>query len=101
MTPQDALIELLGRVGASQGAAVLINDDELGQWPKAAVAAIKTQRLLIKTRPASSAICPGCERDCVMPVHVLPVEGKRPARVFISCDKRDDIGTVRLLIAAA
>ena len=94
MTPQDALIELLGRVGASQGAAVLINDDELGQWPKAAIAAIKTQRLLIKARPAASAICPGCERDCVMPVHVIPAEGKRPARAFISCDKRDDIGRV-------
>ena len=36
MTPIDALIELLGRVGASQGAAVLINSQELNQWPDAA-----------------------------------------------------------------
>ena len=51
MTPQAALIELLGRVGASQGAAVLVNDVELGQWPTEAVAAMKTQHLLAKARP--------------------------------------------------
>lgn len=96
MTPQAALIELLGRVGASQGVAVLVNDDELSQWPSTAVAAMKTQRLLTKARPASSAICPGCERDCVMPVHVLPAEGKRPARAFIVCDKRSDINRVAI-----
>jgi hypothetical protein len=94
MTPQAALIELLGRVGASRGAAVLINDAELSLWPSTAVAAMKSQKLLAKARPASSAICPGCERDCVMPVHVLPAGGNRPARAFISCDKRDDVGRV-------
>jgi hypothetical protein len=96
MTPQAALIELLGRVGASQGASVLINEDELSQWPSAAVAAMKTQRLLAKARPAISAICPGCERDCVMPVHVLPAEDKRPARAFVVCDKRSDINRVAI-----
>jgi len=66
----------------------------LSLWPSAAVAAMKTQRLLTKARPASSAICPGCERDCVMPVHVLSAEGKRPARAFIACDKRGDTSRV-------
>lgn len=96
MTPQAALIELLGRVGASQGAAVLVNDYELSQWPSAAVAAMKTQRLFTKARPAASAICPGCERDCVMPVHVLSDEGKQPAWAFIVCDKRSDINRVEI-----
>ncbi len=94
MTPQAALVELLERVSASQGAAVRINDDELSQWPCAAVAVMKTQQLLTRARPATSAICPGCERDCVMPVHVIPPEGKRSARAFVSCDKRDDVDRV-------
>lgn len=94
MTPQAALIELLGRVSASQGNAVLVNDEELTQWPMAAVSALKTQGLLAKTKPASSAICPGCERDCVMPVHVFPAKDSLPARAFISCDKRNDISRV-------
>lgn len=94
MTPQAALIELLSRVGANPSGVVLINDAELSQWPGAAVTAMKTQHLLAKARPASSAICPGCERDCVMPVQVLPAEGKWPAQAFIACDKRDDTSRV-------
>ena len=30
----DALLELLGRVGACRDAAVLVNDEELLQWPR-------------------------------------------------------------------
>ena len=94
MTPQAALIELLGRVGASQGNAVLVNDEDLTQWPTAAVDAMKTQGLLAKTKPASSVICPGCERECVMPVNIIPAKENFPARAFISCDKRSDISRV-------
>ena len=65
MTPQAALIELLARVGARNGATVLVSAEELGQWPAAAVAAMKSQGLLAKARPAASAICPGCERECI------------------------------------
>lgn len=93
MTPQDALIELLGRVGASQGAAVLVNDEELRQWPNAAVKAMKSQKLIVKARPASSAICPGCERNCVMLVHNLPATAGAPES-FVVCDKRCDINRV-------
>jgi len=100
MTPQAALIELLGRVGASHGATVLLNADELSQWPSAAVTALKTHRLLAKARNASSAICPGCERDCVMPAHVLPAEGKQPVRAFIVCDKRSDINRVPITLTS-
>ena len=94
MTPQAALIELLERVGASQGNAVLVNDEELTQWPMAAVAAMKTQGLLAKTKPASSTICPGCEHECVMPVYIIPAKENLAARAFISCDKRSDISRV-------
>ena len=93
MTPQDALIELLTRVGALNGAAVLVSAEELSQWPAAAVAAMKSQKLLARARPAVSVVCPGCERECVMPVHTLPTEPRDPAS-FIVCDKRDDINRV-------
>jgi hypothetical protein len=89
MTPEAALIELLARVGARNGATVLVSDEELSQWPATAVAAMKLQQLLTKARPATSAICPGCERACVMPVHALP-----RAASFIVCDKRSDINRV-------
>ena len=96
MTPQAALIELLARVGA-QGGAVLVTAAELAQWPAAAVAALKKQKLLTRTSPATSAVCPGCENECVMPVHNRArVDGTVAS--FIVCDKRDD--TNRVPIAA-
>jgi hypothetical protein len=93
MIPIDTLFELFGRVGACQGVAVLVNAEELHQWPSAAVKAMKSQRLIVKARPASSAICRGCERECVMPVHTLPATAGSQAS-FIVCDKRSDINRV-------
>jgi hypothetical protein len=93
MKPVDTLIELLDRVGANQGAAVLVNDNELHQWPFEAVKAMQSQRLVSKARPSSSAICPGCEQQCVMPVHNQLAAAVSNAS-FIVCDKRSDINRV-------
>jgi hypothetical protein len=97
MTPQAALIELLARVGVGDGAAVLVDEEELSQWPTAALAAMKSQRLITKARPTASAVCPGCERECVMPVHSPPIEKSSPVS-FIVCDKRSDINRVAVPI---
>jgi hypothetical protein len=93
MKPMDAMIELLDRVGANQGAAVLVTDDELRRWPSEAVKAMKSQKLVTRARPATSAICPGCEDQCVMPVHTPPTAAGSEAS-FIVCDKRNDINRV-------
>lgn len=93
MTPRDALAELLARVGARDGAAVFVSDEELSRWPAAAVAAMKVQNLLAKARPVASAVCPGCERECVMPVHTPPTATGKPVS-FVVCDKRSDINRV-------
>lgn len=93
MNQEGALIELLGRVSAQNGAAILISDHELNGWPADAVTAMKESDLLAKCRPGTSAVCPGCERECIMPVHVLTNPGNDP-RAFIVCDKRSDINRV-------
>jgi hypothetical protein len=98
MTPSDALAELLARVGASAGQPVFIGAEELSEWPAAAVAAMKAQKLLVRARPAASVVCPGCEHACTMPVHVLPTP-LVSARAFVVCDKRDDINRVNVPIA--
>jgi hypothetical protein len=95
MTPQAALIELLARVGARHGAAVAVSTEELNQWPAAAVAALKSQSLLLKARPAQSVVCPGCEQECSMPVHTVP-RANAPATSFVVCDKRSDINRVTI-----
>ena len=99
MTPQAVLRELLARLAASQGAAVYVSDDELAGWPHDLVADLKANRLLVRASPGASAMCPGCERECVMPVEVLPDDG-HGAAAFIVCDKRSDINRVAVSIAA-
>ncbi len=93
MTPIHTLSELLERVGVNNGGAILISTEELHQWSHEAVRAMKKQRLIVKARPATSATCPGCERNCVMPVHTLPATVGHPSS-FIVCDKRSDINRV-------
>jgi len=95
MTFLDVLIELLERIAANGGAKVLISEDELRQWPIESVQAMKKQKLIARARPATSAICPGCEEACVMPVNTLPGE-KGASASFIVCDKRNDINRVAL-----
>jgi hypothetical protein len=93
MTPEAALIELLGRVGARLGESVTVSTEELNQWPAAAVSALKSQGLLLKARPAKSVVCPGCEQECIMPVHTL-TRANTLAASFVACDKRSDINRV-------
>jgi hypothetical protein len=97
MTPLDAILELLGRMGALRGAAALVSEEELSHWPSEAVKSMKSQKLLVKARPAASVVCPGCEEECVMPVYTLPAGPRGPAS-FIVCDKRSD--TNRVAVAA-
>lgn len=93
MKEEVALIEILARLGARNGKAVFVSAEELSRWPPAAVSALKSEKLLVKARPAASAVCPGCEQECVMPVHTVP-GGRHGSASFIVCDKRDDINRV-------
>lgn len=93
MTPFEVLIELVDRLGTFSGDAVLISEAELGRWPGEAVHALKSQRIIAKAKVAGSAVCPGCEEECVMPVITLP-GGEGTARSFILCEQREDTNRV-------
>lgn len=89
MKPEIILAELFDRVSNSSEAIALINTVEINQWLPESVNALKTQKLIKKVQPATSAICPGCEHQCVRPIHILP-----ESHPFLVCDKRSDINRV-------
>jgi hypothetical protein len=89
----DVLREVLERVAASGSDEVLLASRELAGWPADAVAAMKSGGLLRGTRAAASVVCPGCEQQCSMSVHVRSGAGGSP-RAFVICDKRSDINRV-------
>ena len=95
MSPEQALAELLGRLGANKGAAVLVSEEELGSWPDSAVSALKKAGLLSPASPAGSVVCPGCEEQCVMPVQTQTADRGRVVS-FVVCDKRGAISRVPL-----
>jgi hypothetical protein len=94
MTENGLLEYILVRLGRAESAKEIFGADEAAGWPAGALEILTNSRLLQRAHPAPASECSGCEQYCFMPVHVLPVEGNRPARAFISCDKRDDIGRV-------
>lgn len=93
MATDPYLLELLRHVGALNGTAALLSEEELAGSPAATVIPMKAHGLLSKATPASSAVCPGCERQCTMPVHILRGTSNS-LRAFIVCDKRSDINRV-------
>ncbi len=98
LTADEALAELLARLSASPGRVLAINADELPHWPSDAVAALKAHGVLRPGKPADTAVCPGCERACVMPVQQRQRVGVAAvsSAAFVVCDRRDDIGRVPL-----
>lgn len=93
MTPEKVATELLERIAASAEGTIRIEGRELAGWPHTAVTALKSQRLIRKTRPAASVVCPGCEQQCVMPVHHV-TSVATGSNSFIVCDRRDDINRI-------
>lgn len=83
-------------VCAEFGAAVFFGADETARWPQGALESLTAAALLNPSPPAAVIECDGCERGCFMPVHVRPAEDDRAARAFISCDKPEDLGRIRV-----
>ncbi len=70
--------------------------DEVRQWPKAELEMLEKSKLLYQAQSMTEIECDGCEENCFMPVNILPISDTQPARAFITCDKRDDIGRVKV-----
>ena len=90
MSPEAVLLDLGSRAGAAPGREVRVEAGEVARWPREAVAALKSQKLLRKARPARGTVCPGCGMQCAMPVET----GTDPLLPWVVCDKRGDINRV-------
>jgi hypothetical protein len=92
MMPQAVLIEILERIGANNGAATFISNQELSEWPSDLITSMKSHGLITSAPPATNTVCPGCERSCFMPV----VYQINAPTAFIVCDKRSDTNRVSI-----
>ncbi|MGQ0618300.1 MAG: hypothetical protein ACT4QA_00040 [Panacagrimonas sp.] len=76
--------------------AVFFGADEVATWPRGALEALTRAGFLQAAPPADVIVCDGCEQNCFMPVYVRPAEDDRAARAFVSCDKTEDLGRIRV-----
>ena len=97
MINDDLIQTIIERVGAnSHLASANFYWDEVKNWPDNKLAFFEKIGLLKVAQPMTDIECDGCEEGCFMPVNIYPMTETNQARAFIVCDKRDDIGRVKV-----
>lgn len=94
MTLNDVLEDLIQRLGS--GGDPVLAWEQVREWPAGATGVFEKAGWLKPTVASSTVECPGCEENCFMPVHVLPARNEQPARAYVACDRRDDMGRVKI-----
>jgi len=97
MTLQEVLQELIQRLGS--GGDTVLAWEQVREWPKGAIEIFQKAGWIELTVAASTVECSGCEQNCFMPVHVLPAQNQQPARAYVACDRRDDMGRVKIAMS--
>ena len=92
INPLQVVLERVGSADPVKGA--FFYWDEVNAWPVGTLELLKENGLLKPAPPMNTIVCDGCEESCDMPVVIYPAQENRPARAFVECDKRDDIGRV-------
>ena len=98
MTLDNVLQELIQCL--AHDGDTLLPWDQVRRWPKGGIEVFQNAGWIVSAPLASAVICPGCEAACYMPVaKVIRAVNGRPARAYIACDQRPDMGTVKLQLA--
>lgn len=93
--PLQIVLDRAGYADPAKGAFFFW--DEVKGWPAGALDVLVTSGLIQPAQPRDTIECDGCEENCInMRVEVYPAQEDKPGRAFITCDKHDDIGRVRV-----
>ena len=94
MSQTDPIRVILDRIAVEHPTPAVLVGYELVDWPSGALDTFLTKGLLVETTTATSAICNGCEAECIKPVVVRPLPGGIERRAFIVCDEPQDHGRI-------
>lgn len=95
IAPLQIVLDRLGCADPAKGTFFFW--DEVKDWPAGVLDLLVTSGLLQQAQPRDTIECDGCEENCInMRVEVYPAQEDKPGRAFITCDKRDDMGRVRV-----
>ena len=92
----DYFTLLLRQLAAADGNTLLISNEERVEVPDDVWTTMVQLKIVQQVQHAKSVICDGCEENCVSPVHIYLATVKSPARAFVVCDMREDVGRVNV-----
>ncbi len=96
MTGEAVLHQVLERLACDSTTDAFFSADEVADWPSGTLTALIDCGLLQQATPALVIECHGCEARCAMPVEVTAGDAVRPARLRIICDRREDMGPIKV-----
>jgi hypothetical protein len=91
MTLDDVLGDLILRIPPKDNG--IISWEQVREWPEEAVEIFQNAGWIKPKEPAQTVVCPGCEENCFMPVHVRK-SPKGLVKAFVTCDKLDYMGPI-------
>ena len=96
MRADELLASLKARFKGNKANEIIIGAEDIADWPEGVFIMFEQGQFLVPADHANYIECPRCEEACFMPVEILPAVASRPARAFIVCNQRDDVGRVEI-----
>lgn len=97
MTLHEVLQELIERLGAAGD--TLLAWEQVREWPKGAIEIFQAAEWIAPREAATKVECSGCEESCFMSVHVRPAQNRQPTSAYVACDKRAEMGRVKIALS--
>ena len=66
------LNDLMRRAQDSRDSLILIGFDDVRRWPMPLLDELLKHKVIRKSQPAQTLVCPGCEEACCRPVQTFP-----------------------------
>ena len=82
------------------GGETAFGTEDIAGWPKGDFDKAMRIGLLEQAAPATEVVCPGCEDACLEDVEFEPGHTPADMRAYVVCHRRDDIGRVKIPLAA-
>jgi hypothetical protein len=97
MTLHEVLQELIERLGAAGD--TLLAWEQVREWPKGAIEIFQVAGWIAPREAATKVECSGCEESCFVSVHVRPAQNQQPASAYVACDRRAEMGRVKIALS--
>ena len=94
MTVNESLSRLLALLNFWGGEVLPLDADDVSDFPKEHFELFVKHGILQTIADTRHVVCDGCDERCDRPVQIYRANNKSPARAFVSCELRDDVGRV-------